>query len=56
MAGAPAKRMLAAVSATSHHGQWSRASFKISGEEGRFFEILGWQPGSMMHLRALVTR
>jgi hypothetical protein len=24
-------------SATSHHGQWSRMSFNIGGEEGHFF-------------------
>jgi hypothetical protein len=30
-------RMLAAVSATSHHGQRSRASFNIGGKEGHFF-------------------
>jgi hypothetical protein len=36
MVGAHAPRMLVVVSATSHHGQWSGASFKISGEEEHF--------------------
>jgi hypothetical protein len=29
-------RTLIAVTFPSHHKQWSRASFKIKGEEGRF--------------------
>jgi hypothetical protein len=33
MVGAPAARMFVMISPTSHHRQWSRASFKISGEE-----------------------
>jgi hypothetical protein len=33
----PAPRMLAMVSTTSHHEQWSEASFIIGGKEGRFF-------------------
>jgi hypothetical protein len=37
MAGALAPRTLAAVSVTSHHRQWNRVSFKISGMEGRFY-------------------
>jgi hypothetical protein len=44
VAGAPATRMLAMVSPTSHHGQWSGASFKISGEErhaGIMCRVLG---------------
>jgi hypothetical protein len=36
MAGAPTPRLLVVVSATSQHKQWSRASFKINGEERRF--------------------
>jgi hypothetical protein len=36
MAGVLTSRMLIAVSATSHHRQWSITSFKISGEQGRF--------------------
>jgi hypothetical protein len=39
MAGALAPRMLAMVSTTSHHGQWSGESFKISGEEEHFCSI-----------------
>jgi hypothetical protein len=34
--GSPSPRTLAAVSATSHHGQWGGVTFKIGGEEGRF--------------------
>jgi hypothetical protein len=37
MVGPPALMMLAAVPATSHHEQWSRVSFNISGKEGCFF-------------------
>jgi hypothetical protein len=36
MAGALTPRMLAAVTIPSHHKQWSRASFKIRGEERHF--------------------
>jgi hypothetical protein len=32
-----APRTLAVVSTSIHHGQWSGASFKISGEEGCFY-------------------
>jgi hypothetical protein len=28
------------ISLTTHHGQWSRASFKISGKERRFLSQL----------------
>jgi hypothetical protein len=37
MAGVPASNTLAAVSATSHHRQWSRASFNLRGKEGYSF-------------------
>jgi hypothetical protein len=37
MVGAPSPRTLAAVSTTSHHVQWSKASFKIGGEKWHFF-------------------
>jgi hypothetical protein len=39
-AGAPATSMFAMISPTSHHGQWSEASFKISGEERQFLSQL----------------
>jgi hypothetical protein len=35
-AGTPATGTFTMVSPTSHHGQWSRASFKIGGEERQF--------------------
>jgi hypothetical protein len=34
MVGDPSIRVLAKIFPTSHHGQWGRMSFKISGEEG----------------------
>jgi hypothetical protein len=34
--GAPAARTIDVIFFTSHHGQWSGASFKISGEERQF--------------------
>jgi hypothetical protein len=36
MVGASATWTFAMISPTSHHGQWSEASFKISCEERRF--------------------
>jgi hypothetical protein len=38
--GVPATRTLVVVSPTSNHGQWSGASFKISGEERQFLSQL----------------
>jgi hypothetical protein len=38
--GASTTRSLALVSPTNHHGQWSGASFKISGKERRFLSQL----------------
>jgi hypothetical protein len=35
MAGALTPRVLAVVTTISHHEQWSKASFKARGEEGR---------------------
>jgi hypothetical protein len=37
VARAHTPRMLAAVSASSHHMQWNKASFKIPDEEGCFY-------------------
>jgi hypothetical protein len=37
MAGALAQRALVKVTTTSHHEQWSRASFKNRDEEGHFY-------------------
>jgi hypothetical protein len=34
--GGPALRKLVMASATRHHKQWSRVSFKISGEKEHF--------------------
>jgi hypothetical protein len=36
MTGAPSPRTLTVVSPATHHGQWGRVSFKISGEKRRF--------------------
>jgi hypothetical protein len=37
IARALAPRALAVVTTISHHEQWSKASFKIRGEEGCFY-------------------
>jgi hypothetical protein len=37
MARNPAPRTFTTVSATSHYGQWSRASFNNGSKKGRFF-------------------
>jgi hypothetical protein len=37
MVGALAPRVLAVVTTTSHHKQWSMVSLKIRGKEGRFY-------------------